>query len=195
MEFALLTGLGLAAPAGLNAYIPLLILALTARFSDQVTLGAPFDVISSTPGIAVILFLLTIELVVDKVPGLDHVNDILNTIVRPLVGALLVLAATSDATSINPALAGFLGLSVAGSVHVAKSATRVVSTGTTAGLLNPIISIGEDLVAAAASVMAIFIPIAAAVTLFGFLVFAVWGWMRRFGRASTSHSISPTLRR
>ena len=72
MEFALLTGLGLAAPAGLNAYIPLLVLALAARFSTAVTLASPFDVLSSTWAIVILLVLLTVELVVDKVPGLDN---------------------------------------------------------------------------------------------------------------------------
>ena len=36
----LLTGFGLAAAAGLNAYIPLLALGLLARFTDLVTLPA-----------------------------------------------------------------------------------------------------------------------------------------------------------
>jgi hypothetical protein len=179
VELALLTGLGLAAPAGLNAYIPLLVLALTARFSDAVVLGAPFDLITSTPAFAVILLLLTIELVVDKVPGLDHINDLLNTVVRPVAGALLAIAVTSEAVSINPVLAGALGLTAAGSVHAAKSATRLASTGTTFGIFNPVLSFAEDLIAALTSITAVFLPVAVLVFLFGFLAFAVWGIMRR----------------
>jgi uncharacterized protein (DUF1015 family) len=47
VETAILTGIGLAAPAGLNAYIPLLALALADRATTRVTLHAPYDVLSS----------------------------------------------------------------------------------------------------------------------------------------------------
>lgn len=178
MEVALLTGLGLAAPAGLNAYIPLLVLALAARFSNAVTLGAPYEFLSSNLGIGIILLLLTIELVVDKIPGVDHVNDLLGTIIRPAVGALVMLGATSDAVTINPVLAGVLGLGAAGTVHAAKVATRATSTATTAGLFNPVISFGEDVVAAVSSIVAIFLPLAVLLFLLGFVAFAARGLAR-----------------
>lgn len=197
MELALLTGLGLAAPAGLNAYIPLLVLALAARFSSAVTLAPPFDVLSSTWAIAVILLLLTVELVVDKVPGIDHLNDIVQTVIRPAAGAVLTLAATSEAVTINPALAATLGITVAGSVHAAKVATRVTSTTTTAGLFNPVISFAEDVVAAISSIVAVFLPLAVLVFLIGFAAFAVWGLLKRLRPkpASISPVESTTLRR
>ena len=197
MELALLTGVGLAAPAGLNAYIPLLVLALAARFSTTVTLGPPFDALSSTWGIAVILLLLTIELVVDKVPGIDHLNDIVQTVIRPAAGAVLTLAATSEAVTINPVLAAALGITVAGSVHAAKVATRVTSTTTTAGLFNPVISFAEDALAAVSSIVAIFVPLAVLVFLIGFTAFAVWGLIRRLQHkpAAVAPSESSTLRR
>lgn len=193
MEFALLTGLGLAAPAGLNAYIPLLVLALAARFSSSVTLAPPFDALSSTWAIAIILLLLTVELVVDKVPGADHINDLFQTIIRPAAGALLAIAATSEAVSINPVLAGALGLSAAGAVHAAKVTTRATSTATTVGLFNPIISFGEDLLAAISSITAIFLPLAVLVFLIGFIGFVIFGLVRRLRRtpATTATGESP----
>jgi len=68
VETAILTGLGLAAPAGLNAYIPLLALALADRATTLVTLEAPYDALSSNLGIAILIVLLTIEVAVDKIP-------------------------------------------------------------------------------------------------------------------------------
>jgi hypothetical protein len=197
VEFALLTGLGLAAPAGLNAYIPLLVLALAARFSTAVTLAPPYDVLSSTWAIVIILLLLTVELVVDKVPGLDHANDLLQTVVRPAAGAVLTLAVTSEAVAIHPILAAALGLTVAGSVHAAKVATRVTSTTTTAGLFNPIISVGEDVLAAVSSIVAIFLPIAVLVFLLGFAGFIIWGIQRRLQPqpANVAPDESTSLRR
>ena len=158
MEHALLTGLGLAAPAGLNAYLPLLVLALADRLSDRIALAAPYDAISSTPAIVVLIVLVTIETAVDKIPGLDHANDLVQTAIRPAAGALLVLAVGGGA-SLDPWLAGLLGVLTAGSVHAAKATARPLATVGTAGLFNPLISIGEDMVAVVASVSALFLPI------------------------------------
>ena len=83
METAILTGIGLAAPAGLNAYIPLLVLALADRATTRVTLHAPYDILSSNVGIAILVILLTVEVTVDKIPGVDHVNDLIQSFVTP----------------------------------------------------------------------------------------------------------------
>ena len=74
MEYPFLTGLGLAAPAGLNAYLPLLIAALVDRFSSRINLDSPFDFLSSTWGIVILTLLVTVEVVVDKIPGIDHLT-------------------------------------------------------------------------------------------------------------------------
>jgi len=44
---SLATAFGLSTSAGLNAYIPLLIVALLARFTSLVTLNEPWDALSS----------------------------------------------------------------------------------------------------------------------------------------------------
>ncbi len=90
-ETARLTGIGLSAPAGLNAYIPLLVLALADRATTHVTLGAPYNVLSSNLGLAILIFLLTVEIAVDKVPGVDHLNDIIQSFVRPTAGGIAAL--------------------------------------------------------------------------------------------------------
>ncbi|HEX5498965.1 MAG TPA: DUF4126 domain-containing protein [Thermomicrobiales bacterium] len=186
METALLTGLGLAAPAGLNAYLPLLILALSARFSDKVRLNPPYDVLASWPVIIVLVILLTIEVVVDKIPGLDHVNDLIQTVIRPAAGAILMLAATG-VVGLSPAIAIVVGLLAAGSVHAAKATARPAVTLGTAGMFNPIVSVGEDAAAAIASVIAIFAPLLVLVVLALFVIFVLWAMFRRRG-ASTAPS-------
>ena len=159
METAILTGLGLAAPAGLNAYIPLLALALADRATSRVTLGAPYDALSSNVGIAILVILLTIEVTVDKIPGVDHLNDIVQSFIRPAAGAIAALAATGGMAAIHPAIMVLLGLVLAGSVNVAKVTTRPAVTLGTAGVFNPLVSIAEDAVAIIASTVAIFLPI------------------------------------
>jgi hypothetical protein len=158
METAILTGIGLAAPAGLNAYIPLLVLALADRATTRVTLTAPYDVLSSNLGIAILIVLLTVEVAVDKIPGVDHINDLIQSFVRPVAGAIAAVAATGGVVTINPAVMVLVGVVLAGSVNAVKVTTRPVVTVGSAGILNPVVSVAEDAVAVLASVAAIFVP-------------------------------------
>jgi hypothetical protein len=158
METAILTGIGLAAPAGLNAYIPLLVLALADRATTRVTLNAPYDILSSNLGIAILIVLLTIEVTVDKIPGVDHINDLIQSLVRPAAGAIAAAAATGGVVTINPAIMVLVGVVLAGSVNAVKVTTRPAVTVGTAGILNPVVSLAEDAVAVLASVAAVFLP-------------------------------------
>jgi hypothetical protein len=159
METAILTGIGLAAPAGLNAYIPLLALALADRATSRVTLNAPYDILSSNLGIAILIILLTVEVAVDKVPGIDHVNDIIQSFVRPAAGAIAAVAATGGVVTINPAIMVLVGVVLAGSVNAVKVTTRPVVTVGTAGIFTPIVSLAEDAVPILASIVATFFPL------------------------------------
>ena len=71
-----LSGITLAAPAGVNAYIPLLAVAVAERLG-WLHLNAPYDVLGSWWVIAIIAVLLAVEVVADKVPAVDHVNDVI----------------------------------------------------------------------------------------------------------------------
>lgn len=174
METALLTGLGLAGPAGLNAYIPLLTLALADRVTDKINLTGPFAVLSSTPVIILLIVLLTVEIIVDKVPGADHVNDVIQTFVRPAAGAILMMAATTNAVDLSPVVMAVLGILTAGTIHAAKATSRPAVTVGTGGVFNPVVSMGEDMLATVMSVAAIFVPVLAVLFLIILVVLAVW---------------------
>ena len=187
MISALLSGIGLAAPAGLNAYIPLMVLALADRFSESLTLDEPYDILSSNLGIIVVLTLLTVELVADKIPGVDHVNDLIQTAIRPTAGAFLMMASTSadESVEISPAISLVLGLLTAGTVHGLKAAARPAVTVTTGGVGNPIVSMVEDAVAAIASIVAILVPILIAL-LIPVLAWLLWRTYVRLRRSGQS---------
>jgi hypothetical protein len=157
--FELLTGFGLAMPAGLNAYIPLLAVAVADRYFGLIHLNSPYDVLATPGGIALISVLLLVELLADKIPVVDHVNDLINSVIRPAAGAVLMMASTEAVSYINPVFAMFLGLAVAGSVHAVKAGVRPVVTASTGGVGNPIVSAGEDGVAIGLSVIALVAPI------------------------------------
>jgi Domain of unknown function (DUF4126) len=94
---ASLTGLGLSAAAGLNAYIPLLLVGLLARFTGVVDLPEPYRWIQSGWALTVVAVLLLAEVVLDKVAVVDHVNDLVQTLVRPAVGGVIFAATTAAA--------------------------------------------------------------------------------------------------
>lgn len=175
---ALLTGFGLAGAAGLNAYLPLLIVALAGRFTDWIRLSPPFDALTSWWAIGVLLVLLTVEIFVDKIPAVDTANDIIQTVVRPAAGAILFAASTHVITDIHPVLAVVCGLIVAGGVHAVKATSRPVITTMGGGVLNPAVSFTEDVVSAGTSIMAILVPVIT-VILFVLLILGFYLWARR----------------
>ena len=167
----ILGAFGLSASAGLNAYIPLLIVSLLAKFTDLIKLSRPWDALTSWWTIGVLAVLVLVEAVADKVPAVDHVNDAVQTFIRPTAGAIVFAASAGSVTEISPVLALICGLFVAGTVHTVKSAAvRPLITATTAGVGDPIVSTAEDVVAALISVLSIVLPILMLIV----LVLLIW---------------------
>lgn len=177
---ASLTALGLSAAAGLNAYIPLLIVGLLARFTDVVTLPDSAAWIAETWALVIVSVLLLVEVVVDKVALVDSVNDAIQTFVRPAVGGA-VFAATAAAQQVDaspfltdrPWLGWLLGIVVAGVVHGIKTASRPLVDVGTAGVGTPVVSAAEDATSVGLSLAAIFAPVLVVVVLAALAVVAV----------------------
>lgn len=173
---------GLASSAGLNAYIPLLLVALAARFpltDPLLRLSEPYDVLGSWWVIGLLAVLLLIEMTVDKIPAVDSLNDIIQTFIRPAAGAVLFAANANVITEIHPVLALTAGLLVAGGVHATKGMVRPLVTATTAGTGNWFVSLVEDIVAFFMSLMAILLPILAGIAFLALVVFVVILYRRR----------------
>lgn len=172
--FEILTGLGLAMPAGLNAYIPLLALGIADRYFGLVNLAAPYDIIATPGGLAVLAILLLVELFADKVPLVDSLNDLIQSAVRPSSGAVVLMASTDQVDFINPIFAMSLGLVVAGVVHMVKMAIRPAITATTGGVGNPIVSAAEDGAAIGSSIIALIAPVLVLLNLIGLIITIIW---------------------
>ena len=149
---------GLATAAGLNAYVPLLVVALLAKFTNLIVLEEPYNLLTNEWVIIVLLILLTIEFFADKVPAVDSANDVIQTVVRPVAGAILFAATSNVIGDIHPVLALICGLIVAGGVHATKATVRPVVTATTAGTMNPVISLTEDIGALIIALLAALVP-------------------------------------
>jgi hypothetical protein len=154
----IITAFGLSGAAGLNAYIPLLIVAVLGR-AGVIQLSQPFDVLTSWPAIGALVILLVVEFVVDKVPGADHVNDVIQTFVRPAAGAVLFAANTGVIAGMDPVVGLIAGLVMALSVHATKAAARPVVNASTMGIGAPFVSVAEDILSAVGSILAIFFPL------------------------------------
>lgn len=182
---AALTGTGLSAAAGLNAYIPFLVVALVARFTDLIVLPAGYEWMTSGWAIGVGSLLLLAEAVLDKIPAVDTVNDAIQTFIRPSVGGL-IFSATSAASEIDrstwmadhPWVGVVLGVVVAGLVHTGKMAARPVVNGATVGLGAPVVSTVEDGASIGLSVLAILAPVFVVVALGLLAWLLVWMWLR-----------------
>ena len=154
------TAFGLSASAGLNAYIPLLAVALLARFTDLVTLQPPWDSLTSWAAIALLILLTAVEFFADKIPGVNHANDLIHTFIRPAAGAIVFAASSSEIAQVHPVLALCAGLIIAGGVHAVKSlAVRPAVSVATGGVGQPVLSFVEDIVATVLSVLAIIVPV------------------------------------
>jgi hypothetical protein len=133
---------------------------------------------------------LIIEVLADKIPLVDHVNDLINSIIRPSAGAVLVMASTGSVEAINPVLAMVLGLLVAGSVHTVKASVRPTVTATTGGIGNPIVSAAEDGVAIGLTVIALLAPVLILVLLALLAGLVVMLLRRRRGRRAAAGQAS-----
>jgi hypothetical protein len=175
---------GLSTSAGLNAYIPLLVVAVLGRLSiladwDILRLREPWDTLTSWWIIGLLAVLLVIEITVDKIPAADTVNDVIHTVIRPAAGAVLFAANANVITDIHPVLALACGLFLAGGVHAVKATARPVVTATTAGVGNAVVSTVEDVLATIVSILSVLIPILAAVILLLAVGTLAWLWWRR----------------
>ena len=180
----LLTGIfsafGLSASAGLNAYIPLLVIALVARYSNLIRLNSPWNMITNGWVIGVLVFLSLIEFFADKVPAINHLNDAVQTFVRPVAGAIVFAASAKVITDVHPVLSLIAGLLVAGGVHAVKSlAVRPAVTATTGGAANVPVSVAEDMLATFLSILSALVPVLIAVLLILLAVGVIWWLWRR----------------
>ncbi len=183
-----LTGAGLATSAGLNAYIPLLAVGVLDRYTNLISLPASWHWLANGWVIAILTVLLAIEFVADKVPVVDHVNDVVQTVVRPTAGGLAFGAASGSETVMVKDPGQFfgshqwvpiaLGILISLTVHGAKATARPVINTTTAGFGAPVVSTIEDLGSVALSLVAIVLPVLVLVLLVA-MVAGFWLLMRR----------------
>ncbi len=204
------TPFGLAFASGINAYLPILSFALAARWLHLYRVNPHFAFITSNWFLVVLVMLTIMDFVADKIPVLDHTWDATQTVIRPLMGAFVaaagipnlagtpylsanshqLLGTTIAVISTVPAEGGgLLVVLVIGGLlalmsHTVKATTRLVSTFTTAGLFNIVLSFLEDGLVLLVILLSLFIPVAMLILLVLFVVFfgprLFHAWSNRF---------------
>lgn len=187
-----LTGSGLAVAAGLNAYIPLLILGLAGRFLDFVELPAAWSWLSNEWVLVILGVLLVIEIVADKIPVVDSINDWLQTIVRPAAGGIAFGTGSTSQTAVVTDPASFfsssawvpiaIGVLLALATHVTKMASRPALNAVTVGAAAPVVSTVEDIGSVILSFLALLLPVLVLVAIGGVVVGFVLLFRRRSRR-------------
>lgn len=187
----ILTGTGLAAAAGLNAYIPLLLVGLAARFTDLVNLPSNWAWLENEWVLGIVAILLVIEFIADKIPAVDTVNDWVQTVVRPTAGGLVFgSGSTSETVAVTDPSSFFStnqwvpivsGIVIALLVHLGKMSARPVLNVMTAGVAAPVVSVVEDIMSVTLAVLAVLLPILLVVVVPAFVI-AVVVYIRRVRR-------------
>lgn len=181
----IITGLALAGAAGLNAPLPLIVLAMAERLGRRVGLVAPFEWLASGGGILALLFVLPVEIFADKIPRADVWNDRLGFAYRPLAGAV-AMAAVTHGTALSLPVAALIGGGAALAVHLLKIFYRRPLAGFQAGTVQPFASFWEDTLVAAIGVFAFIVPVVGVVMLA--LTAALMGWIGAILRRRTARA-------
>jgi hypothetical protein len=167
------TGLGLAAAAGWNAWAVLLFFNGMIRLLPQEFPGPAAAFLSSPPILQIALVLFVAEFIVDKIPVVDRLWELGQTLLRPLVGALLAVSASTATGTRALAATAAAGAAATLAAHLVKSTTRLTSTAATRGFAQFALSLAEDVVAIVLAAVVFFVPWFAGVLLVGLVVLLV----------------------
>ena len=184
-----LLGLGLAASTGLRTFLPLLMLALAARFGwFGVELNQQMQWLHSDAAVAALGVAAAVEFTADKIPVVDNALSGVGLVVRPLAAAL---AAGSLFVGVDPLLAAVAGIMVGAptalAFNAAQGGLRLASTATTGGLGNPVVSLFEDALAFLTALLALLAPVLVPVFLV-ILAVVVFRIARRLRRSPVRQS-------
>lgn len=180
---SLMIGIGLSAACGFRIFVPFLVMNLAAR-AGYLTLADGWDWIGSTPAMVAFASATLLEVGAYYVPFLDNLLDTVSTPSAVVAGVLVTASQVGD---MHPffgwAVAIIAGGGAAGLVQGLTTITRQVSSLATAGFGNPIFSTFEAGASIGMTLLAIFVPLVAAL---GFLVLVFWGLRKALFRRRES---------
>ena len=175
--------LGFSLAAGVNLYATVVLVGLASRYG-WVALPEQFKVFDNEWIIGIAGVLYVVEFVADKIPWVDSIWDSIHTLIRPLGGALIAVAALGDASPALQGLVALVGGTVAAGSHVTKAGTRVAANASPEPFSNWFLSLAEDAFVIGLSLVTLKFPLVAlGVSVAILLVMVIlarkiWKWLR-----------------
>lgn len=187
-----LLGLGLASATGLRTFLPLLMLALAAKFGlFGINLNDRMAWLADWPAIIALAIAAIVEFTGDKVPTVDHALNVMGTFTRPIAGAVAVGSVFAGVDPMTAAIAGLIvGAPTAFAFNLAQGGARLASTATTGGIGNPILSLIEDVLSFLMVLLAFLAPVVVPVLMIALAVAAFRLTRRMRGRRAAREANS-----
>ncbi|MGH7587404.1 MAG: DUF4126 domain-containing protein [Gemmatimonadota bacterium] len=174
--------LGFSFTSGVNLYATVAILGLAVRYG-WVDLPAQFQVFDNDLVIYGAIAMYLVEFLADKIPWVDSMWDAVHTVIRPLGGALVAVAAVGEASPAVEGLVAILGGSVAATSHFAKAGSRAVVNTSPEPVSNSIVSLLEDLLVFGLGLLALLFPVVALILVVVLLAIILFFSVRLFRAA------------
>lgn len=187
---SIFVGVGLSAACGFRIFVPLLVMSI-ASLSGQLTLAPEFEWIGTYPALAAFGVATLFEISAYYIPWVDNLLDTVAIPAATVAGTIVMASAVAEMSPfLKWALAVIVGGGVAGTVQGLTSITRIASTATTGGLGNPVVSTVEAGGSVVMSILAIAVPVLAAVLVIAIMFFAlrkIYVWFIKRSRLQTQH--------
>jgi hypothetical protein len=159
--------------SGINLYAAVLTMGLLQRF-NFVHLPGDLSGLSEWWVIALSGTLYLIEFIADKIPAVDSAWDAIHTFIRIPAGAVLAASAFAHFDPSVRLAALLVGGGVALSSHGMKAATRVAVNASPEPFSNIVVSLIEDVIAFASTVLMVFHPVVILVVVGIAVMIAIW---------------------
>ncbi|MFI2742892.1 DUF4126 domain-containing protein [Zhouia sp. PK063] len=173
-------GMGLATATGFRVFLPLFVMSLGA-YLGVISLNEQWIWLATFPALITFSTAMIIEVLAYYIPIVDNFLDSISLPLTVVVGTLVTVATFHGMNPVFIYAFGIIGGGgMAAAVKGTSAITRLVTTATTGGLANSLVSTLETLVSAVLAFVAIYIPLIAAflVILVLFMVFLFYRKVR-----------------
>jgi hypothetical protein len=160
--------------SGLRASLTILAVTIAVHL-HAFALPGSMAWVGSDQTLIVVAILAVLDFFADKIPGVDHVVHAVHAVLAPVAGGIAASAADPSGGGVMTVVALLGGANALG-IHGLRATTRASSTAVSAGALNPVLSIVEDVFAFAGLALAFVAPfVMAIVALTATIVFVIVG--------------------
>lgn len=181
-------GIGLSAACGFRVFVPLLVMSVASLIGWFEPMKG-FEWLAM-PSVCIGLAVATVcEIGAYYIPWVDNALDTVATPAAMMAGTLTTMAASTGEMSqfASWAAAIIVGGGTAGAVQLSTVAVRGVSTATTGGIANPVVSTGEWISALIVSLLSFVVPVLVVVVGIILMVIVI-RWVRKKRQESSIQS-------